>query len=83
MTTVWTLEPKVRYDITPAPQNSTLTGCVSLTFVCYVIEWNPPMRNSITPDRTAGNFLGSFIASVMGITRPIPSNENTAVLNAS
>ena len=27
-----------------------------------------PIKNSITPERTAGNFLGSFIASVIGMT---------------
>ena len=40
------------------------------------------MRKSMTPVSTLGNLRGSFIASVMGITRPMPSNENTAVLNS-
>jgi len=34
----------------------------------------------MTPVRTIGNLRGSRIESVIGITRPMPSNENTAVL---
>ena len=31
------------------------------------------IRKIITPLKTFGNFLGSFMASVMGMTNPIPS----------
>ena len=39
-----------------------------------------PVRKNMTPVIALGNLRGSFMASVMGMTRPIPSKEKTAVL---
>lgn len=41
---------------------------------------NKNMIPTITPLRTLGNLCGSFIDSVIGMTKPMPSNEKTAVL---
>lgn len=37
-------------------------------------------RKNMTPVKAAGNLRGSRMASVIGITNPMPSNANTAVL---
>ncbi len=40
---------------------------------------NSTMTNAMTPVSARGNFSGSFIDSVIGMTNPMPSKVNTAV----
>lgn len=75
-TTVWTFEPYAAYASAPAPPNRTVTASAQDGIRRVAAA---QVRKNITPVSATGNLSGSAMASVMGIMRPMPSNEKTAV----
>lgn len=86
-TTVWMSLPNAAYPSALQDRcGKVRSACHSHTKEEYAqTRTHPAPPNSsatpiMHPVRTRGNFSGSFMASVIGMTRPTPSNAKTAVL---